>query len=134
MDNKKLQPRKIIKEYLKNMPSVINVNGVFLFGSYARGEARRDSDLDVVVISPDFKKMEFMKRLILLSHAQGKSEITRSVPMDIIGYTPEEFKNIDKESIIMRRAKREGKMIYSRKDWLDFIQRFVISYSFLVLS
>lgn len=116
MDNKKIQPRKIIKEYLKNMPSVINVNGVFLFGSYARGEARNDSDLDVVVISPDFKKMEFMKRLILLSHAQGKSKITRSVPMDIIGYTPEEFKNIGKESIIMRRAKREGKMIYSRKN------------------
>ncbi len=32
--------------------------------------------------------------------------------MDIIGYTSEEFKNIDKESVIMKRAKREGKMIY----------------------
>ncbi len=115
MDNKKIQLRKIIKEYLKNMPLVINVNGIFLFGSYARGEAQRDSDLDVVVISPDFKKMEFMKRLILLSHIQGKSKITRSVPMDIIGYTPEEFKNIDKESVIMRRAKKEGRMIFLGK-------------------
>ncbi|GBE16239.1 nucleotidyltransferase domain protein [bacterium BMS3Abin15] len=113
MDSKKIQPKKIIKEYLKHIPSNIKVKGVFLFGSYITGKTDRNSDLDFVVISSNFKKMEFMKRLILLSHVQGASKITRSVPMDIIGYTPEEFKNIDKESIIMRRAKREGKMIYS---------------------
>ena len=116
MANKRIHPKKIIKEYLKNLPSNIKVDGVFLFGSYATGKVREDSDLDLIIISPDFKKMEFMKRLILLSHVQGASKLTRSVPMDIIGYTPEEFENIDKESIIMRRAKREGKMIFSAKD------------------
>ena len=116
MDNKRIHTKKIVKEYLKNLPSNIKVDGLFLFGSYATGKVREDSDLDLIIISPDFKKMEFMKRLILLSHVQGASKLTRSVPMDIIGYTPEEFENIDKESIIMRRAKREGKMIFSAKD------------------
>lgn len=115
MDSKKIHLNKITKVYLKNIPKSIRVKLVFLFGSYATGKVRKDSDIDVIIVSPDFKKMEFIKRLELLSHVQGASALTRSVPMDIIGYTPEEFENIDKESIVMRRAKREGKVIYKAK-------------------
>lgn len=78
-------------------------------------KVNKDSDLDFIVISPDFRKMQFMKRLELLSHVQGVDPITCSVPMDIIGYTPNEFENIDKESVIMRQAKKEGKMIFSER-------------------
>ena len=67
------------------------------------------------LISSDFKKLAFMDKLVLLSKLR-KSKLTRSVPMDIIGYTPGEFENIDKESIILRRAKMEGKMIFTAKD------------------
>lgn len=114
MDRKKLNVRKLVSEYIKGFPSDIKIEGVFLFGSYATGKIREDSDVDLVIISPDFKHLEFMERLVLLSKLR-KSKSTRSVPMDIIGYTPEEFENIDKESIIMRRAKREGKMIFRAK-------------------
>lgn len=115
MDSRKInlqKIKKIVKVYLKNLPKNIRVKGVFLFGSYATGKVHKDSDIDFIVISPDFKKIPFMKRLIVLSHAQGAAKISRSVPMDILGYTPEEFKEIDKESIVMRQAKKEGKMIY----------------------
>lgn len=87
------------------------MRGVFLFGSYATGKIHPDSDIDIIVISPDFKKISFIKRLELLSCLR-RSKVTRSVPMDIFGYTPEEFEEIDKESIVMRQAKKEGKMIY----------------------
>lgn len=110
----KINPKKIINEYLKSFPSHIRVRNVFLFGSYATGKMHKDSDIDIAVISPDFKKMNFMKRLEMLSGFR-QSAITRSVPMDIIGYTPEEFKNIDKKSVIMRRAKKEGRMIFTGK-------------------
>jgi len=112
MDRKEIDPKKVIKAYLKNVPKDIKVRGVFLFGSYATGKVHKDSDLDFVVVSPDFKKVDFIKRMELLSHVQGASKITRSVPMDIIGYTPEEFANIDKESVIMKQAKRDGRMIF----------------------
>ncbi|MDI6602527.1 MAG: nucleotidyltransferase domain-containing protein [Patescibacteria group bacterium] len=111
MDRKKINVKKLIKEYLKCFPKNVKVEGVFLFGSYATGKIRRDSDVDIIVISPDFKKISFIKRLELLSQLR-QSEITRSVPMDILGYTPEEFAEIDKESIVMRQAKKEGKMVY----------------------
>ncbi len=113
MDRKKINAIKIIKTYLSNIPSDIKVNDVFLFGSYATGKVHKDSDIDFIVISPSFEKIDFIKRLELLSRVQGLSKITRSVPMDIIGYTPEEFAHIDDESVIMRQAKKEGKMIYS---------------------
>lgn len=115
MDRKKFNVKKLVSEYIKEFPSNIRIEGVFLFGSYATGKVREDSDVDLVIISPDFEKLAFMDRLVLLSKLR-KSKLTRSVPMDIIGYTPEEFENIDKESIIMRRAKREGKMIFTAKD------------------
>ena len=111
MDRKKINIKEIIKEYLKYFPKNIRVKGVFLFGSYATGKIRKDSDVDIIVISPDFKKISFIKRLELLSSLR-QSKITRSIPMDIFGYTPEEFEEIDKESIVMRQAKKEGKMIY----------------------
>lgn len=112
MDRKKIDPKKIIKVYIRNIPKKIKVKGVFLFGSYATGKVNKDSDIDFIVLSPDFKKIAFIKRLEFLSRVQGAVRITRSVPMDIFGYTPEEFEEIDKESIIMRQAKKEGKMIY----------------------
>ncbi len=114
MDRKKNIVKKVIREYLKCFPSDIRVKGIFLFGSYATGKIRQDSDIDIIVISQDFKKMNFIKRLEMLSHFR-QAEITRSFPMDIIGYTPEEFKEIDKESVIMRQAKKEGKMIFEKK-------------------
>lgn len=114
MANKKNNVKKIVREYLRNFPPEIKVNKVFLFGSYATGKIREDSDIDLIIISPYFKKIAFIKRLEMLSKLR-QDKLSRSVPMDIIGYTSEEFENIDKESIVMRRAKREGKVIYEAK-------------------
>jgi len=80
-----------------------------LFGSYAYGKQHRDSDIDLIVLSPDFKKMEFMERLIWLS--KMRKEKFMSPPMDIFGYTPEEFKKLSKESIVLEEAKKEGVLI-----------------------
>lgn len=114
MDRKKVNIKKLVREYLKCFPSNISVNNVFLFGSYATGKTHKDSDVDLIVISSDFRNMDFLKRMEMLSSFR-QAEITRSVPMDIIGYTPKEFAEIDKESIIMRQAKKEGTMIFKRK-------------------
>jgi predicted nucleotidyltransferase len=99
----------IVKDYLRNLEGKINVKKVILFGSAARGKMHRDSDIDLIILSPDFKKMEFMERLILLSRLRGGMK--KSAPMDIFGYTPEEFKKLSKESIILKEAKKEGKVI-----------------------
>ena len=50
--------------------------------------------------------MDFMKRLVLLSQARGRKFM--SPAMDILGYTPEEFEKLSKESIVLAEAKKEG--------------------------
>jgi predicted nucleotidyltransferase len=44
-----------IKQYLATLPTVgIHASRAVLFGPYARGEADRNSDVDLIVVAPEF--------------------------------------------------------------------------------
>jgi uncharacterized protein len=46
---------KVVRSYLAAVRSAgIGVEHAVVFGSHARGEATADSDIDVVIIAPDF--------------------------------------------------------------------------------
>ncbi len=113
MDRTNVNLQPIIEEYVGDLSRTISVDSVFLFGSYARGDARRDSDVDLIVLSKDFSDMNFIERMIFLSRARGKGML--EFPADIIGYTPEEFTDIEKDSVIMQQAKKEGKFVWRAK-------------------
>ena len=48
----KEQVRKLVEEYAKVVVQNMIVNKIILYGSYARGNNRTDSDIDVAVIVP----------------------------------------------------------------------------------
>jgi len=104
------KPIEIAYQYIERLQSKINIEKVILFGSAGKGKIGYDSDLDIIVISMDFHNMSFMKRLEFLSLARGRDFL--SVPMDILGYTPEEFEALSKESIVLNEAKQKGKVIW----------------------
>lgn len=53
----KSQVIKTIKKFIKALEyEGISVERVILYGSYAKGKARADSDIDVAVVSKDFGK------------------------------------------------------------------------------
>jgi predicted nucleotidyltransferase len=60
-----------------------------LFGSHARGQASRDSDYDIIVVSPQFDGVERLRRHVGLR--QIWYEVGGRGPMDLICVTPEEF-------------------------------------------
>lgn len=109
MAKKTISPEKIIREYARLLRDKIKINKIILFGSAAYHKMTKDSDLDIIVLSDSFKGMDFLKRLELLSCARSRDCL--SVAMDILGYTPAEFKEISKESVILGEAKRYGKTI-----------------------
>ncbi|MCK4781340.1 nucleotidyltransferase domain-containing protein [Candidatus Parcubacteria bacterium] len=107
-------PKKIVNHYIQNLEEKIKIKGVLLFGSFAWGKPTKHSDVDLVVISPDFNKRNFDQRLDLLTDI--RDDITYKIAMDIIGYTPKEFTEIEKHSAIMSLAKKKGKWIYKEKN------------------
>ena len=85
--------------------SGIKVKKIILFGSYAKGGVTEESDIDLVVISDDFNKMDLWDRLCLL----GRSRIGIKIPMEILGYTEEEYNKKEPGSFIYDEVKTIGK-------------------------
>ncbi len=90
-----------IKEIIEKFHAEIEKLGVkprriHLFGSYAGGTPREDSDIDVIVVSDDFKDMNLRERLELLGIAAGRV----FEPIEALGYTQEELESRTKESFL----------------------------------
>jgi len=83
---------------------------IILFGSWARGSARDDSDLDLLVILP---KVEHTRKAAIQI---GNTLSNLPVSKDVIVATPEEIEKYGKTiGNILLPALTEGKVIYERK-------------------
>lgn len=82
--------KKVIKLYQKDLEKKVSIKKIILFGSYAKGKVNKDSDIDLVVLSDDFAKMNPDRRLDLLQRERRNPQ-TWKFAMDIFGYTPEEY-------------------------------------------
>ena len=81
---------------------------VILFGSYARGDAREDSDVDFLVIEPDLRdKFNEMVRL---------RQVLRPlrIPVDVLVYSQAEIDELRSScAAAVYWALREGKVLYA---------------------
>lgn len=90
--------RKVSKRY--------SIRRMVLFGSHSRGEARRDSDVDLIVVSDVFRRKNAVDRAYLM-----RLEWDLDYAVDFLCYTPEEFRVYSKAPGIVRQALREGRAI-----------------------
>jgi uncharacterized protein len=80
---------------------------VILFGSHARGEAGRDSDVDLLVVLPEAANKREMA--VRIRRALADSPL----PKDIVVTTPEEIERRGNLiGTVLRPALREGKVLY----------------------
>jgi len=95
----------IITEYRRKLEALgIRVKRIIIYGSYATGRAREDSDIDLVVVSDDFKDMDLWERLCLL----GDARMGIKRPMEILGLTEEEFKTESSGTFVGDEVKTRG--------------------------
>ena len=90
---KKAEIKNIVLNYVKELQSRIPVEKIILFGSYAYGKPTKSSDIDIAVVSEKFKKMDDIKRIMLLSDYARR--IKCFVDIDPIGFTEKELEKAD---------------------------------------
>ena len=106
------QPLSIKKKVVEELePFLENVVGIFLFGSFARNESTRKSDIDVLVVTT--KKLE-IRKTGLLDFTLVEEKILRQ---ELKGKDPFYFYSILQESvpILNERLLRELKEIQIKK-------------------
>jgi len=102
MDRKKSIKSKL--ERFKNKTNRdIPISKMILFGSRAKGKTGRDTDADLIIVSPAFKKMDFFKR-----GATMYNYWDLRMPVDFLCYSPEEFEVLRKRASIVSTALKEG--------------------------
>lgn len=100
---------RAVDEMVRRLVEQFDPEQIVLFGSQARGDARWDSDVDLLVIMP-FEGSKRERQLELRMALDGIM-----VPTDIILASPEEVnrrRNI--VGTLIRPALREGKVLYAR--------------------
>jgi len=102
MDTKLYQIIEKYKDALSK--SGIRSDRIILFGSHAFGKAEEYSDIDLVVISNDFKGMDLIERLEIL----GRTAARIMEPIEALGYTEEEFSSKGKGTFIGDEVKAKG--------------------------
>lgn len=104
MANGKL-PKKVLKEvqdYIQILKTDrLPITSVYVFGSYARGKQRKDSDIDVCVISPKFKNS--WNALVYL---RRKAPSHLGWIIEPLGFSPKDFR--DRYSSLIAEIKRHG--------------------------
>ncbi len=96
-----------LKEAVRKIIENFNPEKIILFGSYAYGQATKDSDIDLmVVMDTDMKPYE---RAIPIRKALKYL----GMPKDIIVRTPQEFERFkDIIGIIIYTAAHKGRVVY----------------------
>jgi uncharacterized protein len=90
----------IIRKFRKSIEMRnIRINKIVLFGSYASGNQREGSDIDVAVISDDFCNKGYWDRIDILS----KAIYEVFEPIEAIALTTDEWEHSDKAIIEFAR-------------------------------
>jgi predicted nucleotidyltransferase len=96
---------KTAKDFITKARVKYAIKKAILFGSQATGETREGSDIDLLIVSNNFKKTPvFMSKLIREWH-----EVQKKVePVDFICLKEKQFEKLSHEITIVKKAVAEG--------------------------
>lgn len=88
------QIERIAHAYAERLRGDYRVTQVILFGSYAQGTATEYSDIDLAVVSPDFRGRPEMEVLEDLS----RRTLGIDTSLEVVAFTPEQLVSPDPRS------------------------------------
>ena len=97
--------QKIVKEYIRLLQvDGFSIEKVLLYGSYAKGTAKRDSDIDICIISKKFGKNPQEEGKYLFR----KLWELKNANLEPVGYSPKYFYNKNKQSPLVNEIHKNG--------------------------
>ncbi len=92
-----------INKVIPQLNTNYKIEKIYIFGSAVNKNFRENSDLDIILISNDFSKTPFIKRMSTILQ-----EIDFPIHIDLFCYTNAEFKKIKDTSVIISNGLKEA--------------------------
>lgn len=94
----------VIKKFLDELSKYIHIEEAYLYGSYARGDYLKTSDIDLIIISDDFKHTKFTERRDMIENIVWGLRLRPHI--DAIPLTHNELRYKIKESFLLIDASK----------------------------
>jgi len=89
--------KSLVLQYIRNLESLgISIQKVIIFGSQAKGDFRKDSDIDIAIISKDFEKLGLWDRAKYL----GRAARDIPYPIEALGFSPSQLRAAEQGTIL----------------------------------
>jgi uncharacterized protein len=104
---------EVLSDMVQAIVREVDPERIYLFGSRARGEARQDSDVDLLIIvsepfGPEHSRFQEINRVY-------RALSSFRVPNDVLLYSSDEFAKWSQSlNHVLGRCSREGKLLYAR--------------------
>lgn len=99
---------EVILQFVSELEKEVRIEKVVLFGSYAREAPRDFSDIDLLIVSPDFEGGTENDYTLLDRIARKVNPLIEAIP-----YTPEDFDNFEKGDFV-HEVQLTGRVILDR--------------------
>jgi predicted nucleotidyltransferase len=106
-----------VEQIVERLVTGYDPDRIILFGSHATGDARSDSDVDLLIVKrtdkrPIDRRIEVQRLLA-----------DRAIPLDVIVYTPEELRRLFAAgSPFIEEVVEHGRVLYMRKATAAWLQ------------
>ena len=104
--NKGMLDQQILDDIIRRIVEVAQPEKIILFGSAARGDMNRHSDVDLLIIKECANPLELMGQIYQNMHRVGAA-------IDAIVVTPQAVERYkDSHALVIKPALREGRIVY----------------------
>ncbi|MEM3607019.1 MAG: nucleotidyltransferase domain-containing protein [Candidatus Bathyarchaeia archaeon] len=110
--------KAIVKLFIEALSEKIKINDAYIFGSSIKNDWLKHSDIDLVIVSQDFKNLSFIKRLDIIEEIQWRKKIFPHI--NAIPLTQEELNEKIKSSTVLMNASKYWRKIIIKNNEVIF--------------
>jgi predicted nucleotidyltransferase len=99
----------VINQIVDTIVSMVAPDKIILFGSYARGDYRKNSDIDILILKKGLKNERDITSRLYIDFFNKKI----STPVDLIAIDYDKYHKLNNDiGFIYKTIEQEGKIIY----------------------